>query len=70
MILISFIRLTMELYFRIIYVLNTTIMSECKQCNQKPASKQQYITIAVGTYILGAAIYGTIVLFKNLISLF
>jgi hypothetical protein len=45
-------------------------MSECKQCNQKPASKQQYITIAVGTYILGAAIYGTIVMFKNLISLF
>jgi hypothetical protein len=70
MILISFIRLTMESYFRIIYVLNTTIMSECKKCNEKPASKGQYVTIVVGFYLLGAAIYGTITLIKNLISLF
>ena len=70
MILISFIRLTMELYFRIIYVLNTTIMSECKQCNQKPVSKSQYLTIIFGIYLLGSAIYGTIQIIKDLISLF
>jgi hypothetical protein len=45
-------------------------MSECKQCNQKPTSKTQYITIGVGIYLLGAAIYGTIALIKDLISLF
>jgi hypothetical protein len=45
-------------------------MSECQKCNQKPTSKAQYATIAVGFYLLGAAIYGTIVMFKNLISLF
>jgi len=70
MILISFIRLTNELWFRIIYKLNTLIMSECQKCNQKPTSKSQYVTIAVGFYLLGAAIYGTIVLIKDLISLF
>jgi hypothetical protein len=45
-------------------------MSECQKCNQKPTSKSQYVTIAVGFYLLGAAIYGTIVLIKDLISLF
>jgi hypothetical protein len=70
MILISFIRLTNELWFRIIYKLNTTIMSECKQCNQKPVSKAQYLTIAFGAYLLGSSIYGTIQIIKNLISLF
>jgi hypothetical protein len=44
-------------------------MSECKKCNQKPTSKAQYTTIVVGFYILGAAIYGTIVLINNLINL-
>jgi hypothetical protein len=70
MILISFIRLTNELWFRIIYKLNTLIMSECQKCNQKPTSKSQYVTIIVGFYLLGAAIYGTITLIKDLISLF
>jgi hypothetical protein len=45
-------------------------MSECKKCNQKPTSKSQYVIIVVGFYLLGAAIYGTIVLIKDLISLF
>jgi hypothetical protein len=45
-------------------------MSECQKCNQKPTSKAQYATIAVGFYLLGAAIYGTITLIKDLISLF
>lgn len=45
-------------------------MSECKTCNQKPTSKSQYATIALGVYLLGTAIYGTIVIIKNLISLF
>lgn len=70
MILISFIRLTNELWFRIIYKLNTLIMSECKKCNQKPASKGQYATIFFGVYLLGSSIYGTIILIKDLISLF
>jgi len=42
----------------------------CKTCNQKPTSRSQYVTIAVGFYLLGSAIYGTIVMIKNLISLF
>jgi len=42
----------------------------CKKCNQKSTSRRQYVTIAVGFYLLGAAIYGTIVMIKNLISLF
>jgi hypothetical protein len=45
-------------------------MSECKKCNQKPTSKSQYATIALGFYLLVAAIYGTITLIKDLISLF
>ena len=45
-------------------------MSECQKCNQKPTSKSQYVTIAVGLYLLGAAIYGSIILFKDIISLF
>ena len=70
MILISFIRLTNELWFRIIYKLNTIIMSECKQCNQKPVSRGQYATIFFGVYLLVSSIYGTVVLVKDLISLF
>lgn len=42
----------------------------CKRCNQKPTSRSQYVTIGVGFYLLIAAIYGTIVIIKNLISLF
>jgi hypothetical protein len=45
-------------------------MSECKTCNQKPTSKSQYATIVLGIYLLSAAIYGTIVMIKDLISLF
>ena len=70
MILISFIRLTNELWFCIIYKLNTTIMSECKKCNQKPTSKGQYATIIFGAYLLFAAIYGTIALVHDFIDAF
>jgi hypothetical protein len=42
----------------------------CKKCNQKPTSRSQYITIFVGFYLLLAAIYGTVVIIKNIISLF
>ena len=45
-------------------------MSECKQCNQKPVSKGQYLTIIFGVYLLGSSIYGTIQIIKNLILLF
>lgn len=45
-------------------------MSECKKCNQKPAGKFQYATIALGFYLLGAAVYGTIKLFEQIITLF
>ena len=45
-------------------------MSECKKCNQKPASNVQYATIVLGFYLLGAAIYGTIKIFENIVSLF
>ena len=41
-------------------------MSECKQCNQKPVSKGQYLTIIFGVYLLGSSIYGTIQIIKNL----
>ena len=67
---IKFYKIDNIIGFLIIYVLNTTIMSECKQCNQKPASKGQYLTIAIGVYLLGASIYGTIQMIKDLISLF
>ena len=45
-------------------------MSECQKCNQKPTSNFQYATIALGFYMLGASIYGTIKLFELLVSLF
>ena len=45
-------------------------MAECKKCNQKPTSRRQYATIALGFYLLSSAVYGTIVMIKNLISLF
>ena len=44
-------------------------MSECQKCNQKPTSKSQYATIALGFYLLGAAVYGTIKIIENLIGL-
>ena len=70
MILISFIRLTNEFWFRIIYKLNTYLMSECKKCNQKPVSKGQYATIIFGAYLLFAAVYGTIALVHDFIDAF
>jgi hypothetical protein len=45
-------------------------MSECKKCNQKPVSKGQYATIILGAYLLFSSIYGTITLFKEIITLF
>jgi hypothetical protein len=42
----------------------------CKTCNQKPTSRRQYATIVLGLYLLSAAIYGTVVIIKNIISLF
>ena len=39
----------------------------CKRCNQKSTSRSQYITIFVGFYLLSAAIYGTVVIIKNII---
>jgi hypothetical protein len=42
----------------------------CKTCNQKPTSRRQYATIALGFYLLSSAIYGTVVMIKNIISLF
>lgn len=45
-------------------------MSECKKCNKKPVSKSQYVTIAVGFYLLVASIYGTITLINELIAAF
>jgi len=43
-------------------------MSECKKCNQKPTSKGQYATIIFGTYLLFAAIYGTIALVHDFVD--
>jgi hypothetical protein len=45
-------------------------MSECQKCNQKPTSKLQYATIALGFYLLVSSIYGTVKLFEKLIELF
>jgi hypothetical protein len=45
-------------------------MAECKKCNQKPTSNTQYYTIAVGVYLLGSSIYGTIKIFELLFGLF
>jgi hypothetical protein len=45
-------------------------MSECQKCKQKPVSTTQYATIALGLYMLGTSIYGTIKLFELIIGLF
>lgn len=43
---------------------------ECKTCKQKGPGKFQIGTIILGFYILGAAIYGTIQIIKNIIGQF
>ena len=70
MILISFIRLTNELWFRIIYKLNTLIMSECKQCKKKPLTSYKTIITIVSVYLLITSVVGTIEIFKYLSLLF
>ena len=42
----------------------------CNSCKQKGIKKNQIGSIILGLYIMGAAVYGTIVMIKNLISLF
>jgi hypothetical protein len=42
----------------------------CSSCKQKGIKKGQITSIILGFYIIGAAIYGTIVMIKNLTSLF
>lgn len=42
----------------------------CSSCKQKGIKKGQIMSIILGFYIIGAAIYGTIVMIKNLTSLF
>lgn len=42
----------------------------CNECNQKGISKNQIGTIILGFYLLGAAIYGTIQIVKDIINLF
>ena len=44
--------------------------SGCKSCKQKGPGPVQIGSIILGFYILGTSIYGTIVLFKDIISLF
>ena len=42
----------------------------CSSCKQKGIKKGQIGSIVLGFYIIGAAVYGTIVMIKNLTSLF
>ena len=42
----------------------------CNECNQNGISKNQIGIIVFGFYLLGASIYGTIEIVKNIISLF
>ena len=44
--------------------------SECKTCKEKGPGTFQIGTIILGFYILFISIYGTIELFKGIISLF
>jgi hypothetical protein len=43
---------------------------ECSQCQKTPFDAKQLPIILFGTYVLFASVYGTIELFKDLISLF
>jgi hypothetical protein len=43
----------------------------CKKCQQKKGtSMKQIVSIVVGTYVLFASIYGTIVIINKIIDLF
>lgn len=42
----------------------------CSSCKQKGIKKGQIGSIVLGFYIIGAAVYGTIVIINNLINLF
>ena len=60
-----------QIFFCIIYY-KLKIMSEekkCKKCS-KTSSYKHIGVIVLGTYVLFATIYGSIELFKDLISLF
>ena len=43
---------------------------ECSKCNQTGPSKLQWGSIILGFYLLGASVYGTIEIVKDIISLF
>jgi len=42
----------------------------CKTCKQKRPGSFQIGSIILGFYVLGTSIYGTIVLFKDILNLF
>jgi hypothetical protein len=42
----------------------------CSSCKQKGIKKGQIGSIVLGFYIIGAAVYGTIVIINNLLSFF
>jgi hypothetical protein len=44
--------------------------SECKTCKQKGPGTFQIGSIILGFYVLGTSIYGTIELFKHIVSWF
>jgi hypothetical protein len=44
--------------------------TECKKCKQRGPGAFQIGSIILGFYIIITSIYGTIELFKNIISLF
>jgi hypothetical protein len=43
---------------------------ECNTCKQKGPGKAQITTIVLGFYLLGAAIYGTIQIIKDIFNIF
>lgn len=43
---------------------------ECQSCKDKSFTKSQWSLITLSFYILGTSIYGTIELFKLIVSLF
>jgi hypothetical protein len=42
----------------------------CTSCKQKGIKKGQIGSIILGLYIMGAAVYGTIIIVNNIINLF
>jgi hypothetical protein len=42
----------------------------CSSCKQKGIKKGQIGSVILGLYIMGSAVYGTIVMIENLLSLF